>query len=45
MVIVEEIEGRRLARSLTKPAIVDFLEFAKKTGETSLEKFEELDSL
>jgi len=37
VVIVEEIGGRRLAKSLTKPAIVDFLEFATETGETSLE--------
>ncbi len=37
VIIVEEIGGRRLARSLTKPAIVDFLEFATKSGETSLE--------
>lgn len=36
-VMVEEIGGRRLAKSLTKPAIVDFLEFATKTGEVSLE--------
>ncbi len=34
---MEKIGGRRLARSLTKPAIADFLEFATKTGETSLE--------
>ncbi|MEA3488046.1 MAG: potassium channel protein [Euryarchaeota archaeon] len=37
VVIVEEIGGRRLAKSLTKPAIVDFLDFATTTGETSLE--------
>lgn len=37
VVIVEEIGGRRLARSLTKPAIVDFLDFATTAGETSLE--------
>jgi len=37
VIIVEEIGGRRLARSLTKPAVVDFLEFATKSGETSLE--------
>lgn len=37
VVIVEEIGGRRLARSLTKPAIVDFLDFATTSGETSLE--------
>lgn len=36
-VMVEEIGGRRLAKSLTKPAVVDFLEFVTKTGETSLE--------
>jgi len=36
-VIVEAIGGRRLAKSLIKPAVVDFLEFASKTGETSLE--------
>jgi len=35
--IVEAIGGRRLAKSLIKPAVVDFLEFASKTGETSLE--------
>ena len=35
--IVEAIGGRRLAKSLVKPAVVDFLEFASKTGETSLE--------
>ncbi len=38
-VIVEEIGGRRLARSLIKPAVVDFLELVSKTGETSLETF------
>jgi voltage-gated potassium channel len=37
VILMEKIGGRRLARSLTKPAIVDFLEFATKTGETSLE--------
>jgi len=37
VVIVEEIGGRRLARSLTKPAIVDFIDFATKTGDASLE--------
>ena len=37
VVIVEEIGGRRLARSLTTPAIVDFLDFATTSGETSLE--------
>jgi voltage-gated potassium channel len=36
-VMIEEIGGRRLAKSLTKPAVVDFLEFVTKTGETSLE--------
>jgi voltage-gated potassium channel len=36
-VMVEEIGGRRLAKSLTKPAIVDFFDFATKTGEASLE--------
>ena len=35
-----ELGGRRLAKSLIKPAIVDFLEFATKTGETSLESLE-----
>ncbi|MGB2728864.1 MAG: TrkA C-terminal domain-containing protein [Halobacteriota archaeon] len=37
---MEEIGGRRLAKNLIKPAIVDFLEFASKTGETSLESLE-----
>lgn len=37
VVIVEEIGGRRLAKSLIKPAVVDFLEFATETGEVSLE--------
>ncbi len=37
VVIVEEIGGRRLAKSLIKPAVVDFLEFATATGEASLE--------
>jgi voltage-gated potassium channel len=37
VVIVEEIGGRRLAKSLIKPAVVDFLEFATETGEASLE--------
>ena len=37
VILLEKIGGRRLARSLTKPAIVDFLEFATKTGEISLE--------
>lgn len=37
VVMIEEIGGRRLAKSLTKPAIVDFLDFATKTGESSLE--------
>jgi len=37
VVLLEEIGGRRLAKSLTKPAVVDFLESATKTGETSLE--------
>lgn len=37
VVIVEEIGGRRLAKSLTKPAIEAFLDFATKTGEASLE--------
>ncbi|MHC1610858.1 MAG: potassium channel family protein [Candidatus Methanospirareceae archaeon] len=36
-VMIEEIGGRRLAKSLTKPAIVDFLDLATKTGEASLE--------
>lgn len=36
-VMIEEIGGRRLAKSLIKPAIVDFLDFATKTGEASLE--------
>ncbi|RJS83286.1 potassium channel protein [Methanophagales archaeon] len=37
VILMEKIGGRRLARSLTKPAIVDFLEFATKTGEIALE--------
>jgi voltage-gated potassium channel len=37
VVIVEEIGGRRLAKSLIKPAVVDFLEFVTEKGETSLE--------
>lgn len=37
VVIVEEIGGIRLAKSLTKPAIVDFIDFATKTGDASLE--------
>lgn len=37
VILMEKIGGRRLARSLTKPAIIDFLEFATKTGEISLE--------
>ncbi len=36
-VIVEAIGGRRLAMSLIKPAVVDFLDVVSKTGETSLE--------
>ena len=40
VILLEEIGGRRLAKSLIKPAIVDFLEFASKTGETSLESLE-----
>lgn len=37
VVIVEEIGGIRLAKSLTKPTIVDFIDFATKTGDASLE--------
>ncbi len=37
VVIVEEVGGRRLAKSLIKPAVVDFLEFAMETGAASLE--------
>jgi len=37
VILLEKIGGRRLARSLTKPAIIDFIEFATKTGEISLE--------
>ena len=37
VVIVEEIGGRRLAKSLIKPAVVDFLEFVTETEEASLE--------
>jgi voltage-gated potassium channel len=37
VVMVEEIGGRRLATSLTKPAIVAFIDFATKTGDASLE--------
>lgn len=40
VILLEELGGRRLAKSLIKPAIVDFLEFATKTGETSLESLE-----
>jgi voltage-gated potassium channel len=39
VVMIEEIGGRRLARSLIKPAVVDFIDFATKTGEASLESF------
>jgi voltage-gated potassium channel len=39
VVMIEEIGGRRLARSLTKPAVVDFIDFATKRGEASLESF------
>jgi voltage-gated potassium channel len=39
VVMIEEIGGRRLARSLTKPEIVAFMDFATKTGESSLESF------
>jgi voltage-gated potassium channel len=39
VVMIEEIGGRRLAKSMTKPAIVDFLDFATKSGEASLESF------
>jgi voltage-gated potassium channel len=37
VVLLEEIGGRRLAKSLIKPAIVDFLDVVAKTGATSLE--------
>jgi len=37
VVIVEEVGGRRLAKSLIKPAVVDFSEFATETGAASLE--------
>ncbi len=37
VVIVEEVGGRRLAKSLIKPAVVDFLEFATETGAAALE--------
>ena len=37
--MVEEIGGRRLARSLTKPEIVAFLDSATKKGDASLESF------
>ena len=39
VVMIEEIGGRRLARSLTKPAVVDFIDFVTKRGEASLESF------
>ncbi len=39
VVMIEEIGGRRLARSLTKPAIVAFIDSATKTGDASLESF------
>jgi voltage-gated potassium channel len=39
VVMIEEIGGRRLARSLIKPAVVDFIDFATKRGEASLESF------
>jgi len=39
VMMIEEIGGRRLARSLIKPAVVDFLDFATKKGEASLESF------
>ena len=39
VVMIEEIGGRRLARSLTKPEIVAFIDFATKTGDASLESF------
>jgi voltage-gated potassium channel len=37
VIMVEEIAGRRLAKSLTKPEIVAFIDFATKTGDASLE--------
>ena len=40
VILLEELGGRRLAKSLIKQAIVDFLEFATKTGEASLESLE-----
>ncbi len=39
VVMIEEIGGRRLARSLIKPAVMDFIDFATKKGEASLESF------
>ena len=39
VVMIEEIGGRRLARSLIKPAVVAFIDFATKTGDASLESF------
>lgn len=39
VVMIEEIGGRRLARSLTKPAVVAFIDSATKTGDASLESF------
>jgi voltage-gated potassium channel len=39
VVMIEEIGGRRLARSLTKPEIVAFIDSATKTGDASLESF------
>jgi len=39
VVMIEELGGRRLARSLTKPAVVAFIDSATKTGDASLESF------
>lgn len=37
VIMVEEIAGRRLAKSLTKPGIVAFIDIATKAGDASLE--------
>jgi voltage-gated potassium channel len=39
VVMIEELGGHRLARSLTKPEIVAFIDSATKKGDASLESF------
>jgi voltage-gated potassium channel len=39
VVMIEEIGGRRLARSLTKPETIAFIDSVTKTGDASLESF------